>query len=154
MDLHDCFVAIRRELKTALFAHKKYRAWHYALNLNNSHHATSLATYLKLKDAQYKEVMEISGLAKYMVINKTNTFCINRNECEIFLASIGMDPHDGNNYFDKQQVTDVEKKKCYWLCLVDVSKTKEKRSALDIKIQSNIWSSGGGIFRKNGLKLQ
>ena len=66
MELHDCFVAIRKELKTALFAHKKYRAWHYALNLNNSYHATSLATYLKLKDAQYKEVMVISGLARYI----------------------------------------------------------------------------------------
>ena len=68
--------------------------------------------------------MVISGLAKCMVINKTKTFCINRKECETFLASNGMDSCDGNIYFDIKHVNEFEKKECYWLCLGDVSKTE------------------------------
>ena len=43
--------------------HGKYHAWYYGLDLSDNNNPSSLSAYLKLTKEQYKDVLEISGLA-------------------------------------------------------------------------------------------
>ena len=87
-----CKDILRSDLKNALLLHTNFnRPWHYGLDLSDKDNLSSLSTYLKLIKDQYKDLLQISGLATKQLIDGVTRCEINCNEWKKFLVSIGMD---------------------------------------------------------------